>query len=256
RMFGLLGDQYALAQTDEGVFGHFLPLGFAREPQSSVGGGFGKSISSGNMARGLTAVGPDKLGGHPNEVAQIRGCRQGDAADAAKRDPIVFTVENQLEDRAESRIGISNPAEWFAVQRSRTGGSGFEGLLPKFGRGAKLTAPDMFQRLNQEADPLQRLAEDQRSKFALKHASPQRFTLDHRLKDLRQHHRVGVYSRDDLQLHQGFRPIPQKTMKLKQKDPQLRVLGTGADLVLQFDQGVIGRSGGKSLLGGHDVGPK
>src|SRR5438552_5622918 len=103
-MLALVGDEDALAKANEGFIGEFLPLGLARETQGAVGGGFGPSVTRGNVAGGFAAVGPDELRRGPNEVPEVRRRLKSDTANAAERNPIILSFENQLEHGAETRI--------------------------------------------------------------------------------------------------------------------------------------------------------
>jgi hypothetical protein len=191
------------------------------------------------------------LGRHPNQVAQVRGRGHDNAADPAKRHPIIFASKDQFEHRSKSRIGVRNPGKRFAVERAGGLRRRFEGTVTQFSGGRKLAPDDVLGSLDQQTNPFERLSEDQGRKLALEHAAPQRFTVDNRLEYLREEHGVRIDSRDHLQLDQAFGPVAEHTMELEEKKAQLGIFGTGTNLVLQFHQGLIRLAGGEKFLGRH-----
>src|SRR5262245_4187521 len=71
------------------------------------------------------------------------------------------------------------------------------------------------------------------------------------MKDLRQHHRVGINSGDDLQLGQRLCPISENAMKLKEEDSELGIFRMSADLVLKFEQRFVRLPRREVFFGGH-----
>src|SRR5262249_48346355 len=92
---------------------------------------------------------------------------------------------------------------------------------------------------------------DQRCQFSLENALPERLAVNHWMKDLREHHRIGIDSGDDLQLSQRFRPISKNAMKLKQEYPKLRIFRMCADFVLKFEQCFVRLPRSEVFFGGH-----
>jgi len=105
--------------------------------------------------------------------------------------------------------------------------------------------------LQEQADPFDGFAKDQRGELAVENAAAQGFAIDNGGKDASHEVGFGIESTEDFELGEGLGPVSEDGMKLEEEDAEFRVFRMRADLVLQFGQGGIGLAGGEVLLGGH-----
>ena len=91
-------------------------------------------------------------------------------------------------------------------------------------------------RLDQQREPLIRLAEHHRRLLALEYLVADRFAAHRVAVHLRHRQRERLELRGDLQLVEGALPLTDDAEQLEEKDAELRVRRPGADVFLQARQ--------------------
>src|SRR5882724_4075243 len=114
-MIARVRDQNALAQTEADAAFVFHPVGPPGETERAVGRLFSLGITSGNVARGLAAIGPDELRRRPHQIAEVGGALDVDPFDAAERDPAVASLKYHFEEGAKPGIAVGDPFKGLAI---------------------------------------------------------------------------------------------------------------------------------------------
>ncbi len=220
-----------------------------------VGRGCGFGIEVGQIDLAELAVERGEPGGRPEQVAER--LRPGDfqELDGLPGHPGVTRGGEDLQERAEQVVGVSDVVEGLAVSSPRAGREGGQGAVQRL---PGLVASPLATR-GDGGEVVVGRRRRREHEFRPGPLGPDGFPgdlgIEQAAEELRPERRLGHADlvAEDVQLLAGPGPLPGETERLEQGGPLASVGGLGFELQAQVFDGGPEPSGVQHVLGGHHV---
>src|SRR6185437_12050369 len=233
RVFHFVRGEEALANPTRRAGPGLGPLRAPRQDETWVRRLLGARVARGNERHALPAVGERQRGGQPGYVAKVGWLLDLDLRETLERNPVVTSVQDRFQHRAQTRVRIGDPIARPSIDGSSGGWRLRERLLAQAPLFLEVSLSAQLEGTHEQRHPFGGFAEDQGGLPAGKYLAAEHLAPHHLAVRLAHRERRRVQLGAHLELGEGPLPLPHDDQQLKQKDPQLGIRRTLLDVRLQ-----------------------